>query len=516
MLKVLIVDDEYLVITGLINCVDWAGIGAETPLSARNGEEALRIMSEEQIDILITDIAMSPMDGITLMDEVRSRGYDTEIIVLSCHNDFEYSRKAMQNGACDYLFKPEMMPEEIMRAVVAARDRLLEKRRRNEELNRLELQAHKNLHNEIHKFLTDMINGKNIGREAARKQYDILRIPIPFDNLRVIILKASAPAEDHEFSGDEFLLHFGICNALREILHEHSGILLETRMYEYVMLIGDRQESRKLAEEMLSLIKRVFKLYCSCGLSQKGFSIDNIRTAYEQASSVAARLLAAGMEKVGCFGEDIGMDNKDELMRQMLDILYSPDDKPFSRKIGLIFSRLRGETLVDLPFLNEICANMIAQLMKESMLNREALGYLYDMQGQIFSRLASFTNINQFEKYILRIVNDVESISRINCRDDILKAKRYIQENLSDPGLTIERVARHVNLSKNYFSYLFKKNTGQTFVEFLTGLRVEQAARLYSTSKYKIYQIAEMVGYTDWRYFTKVFKKYMGRNLTKC
>ena len=91
MLKALIVDDEYLVVAGLINSINWQSIGIETPIRAANGEEALAIMDSQQIDILITDIAMTPMDGIALMTEVRRRGYDTEIIVLSCYNDFEYS-----------------------------------------------------------------------------------------------------------------------------------------------------------------------------------------------------------------------------------------------------------------------------------------------------------------------------------------------------------------------------------------------------------------------------------------
>ena len=514
MLKVLIVDDEYLVVSGLINCIDWYQIGVDTPISSRNGEEALTIMASQRIDILITDIAMAPMDGISLMCEVRCRGYDTEIIVLSCHNDFEYSRKALQNGACDFLFKPEMMPDEITKAVINARDSLLRKRNNSEKLSKLENQAVKNRESVIQQFLTDIIDGKNITREVARQQFNGLKMPIPFSNLQVIVLKTSVPTDQHEFKDEAYLLHYGICNTLEETLLNYSGVLMSRSQSEYIMLVDDRLETKKLAKEIVSIVQNIFNLYCSCGLSDVGFSLENIRMAYEQANTMADRLFVLGLDKVGRFGEDITSDNKGKLMKQVLNIIYSIDEKPFTEKLKTIFIRLHQEKQVDLPFLNEISAQMFVQLMKGTMLSREALRYLYDKQGEMFSKLITLTNIDQFERYVLQIASDVEKISKINCRDEIYEAKNYIIENMSDVNLSIEQVARHVNLSKNYFSHLFKKNTGQTFIEFLTEMRVERAAELYKTSRFKIYQIAEMVGYMDWRYFTKVFKKLKGKNLT--
>ena len=202
-------------------------------------------------------------------------------------------------------------------------------------------------------------------------------------------------------------------------------------------------------------------------------------------------------------------------MRQALNSLYETDGKLYSEKIKEVFSTLRQEKQIDLAFLNEIGANMIVHIMKEAMLNREALGYLYDKQGKIFSKLTTLTSIEQFERYMLQIAVDVEEFFRSNCRDEIYRAKSFITAHISDPELTVEQVARNVNLSKNYFSSLFKKYTGQTFTAFLTQARVDRAEELYKTSGLKIYQIAEMVGYTDWRYLTKVFKKLKGKNLTE-
>lgn len=514
MLKALIVDDEYLVVAGLINCVNWQTIGIETPIRAANGVEALAIMESQQIDILITDIAMTPMDGIALMSEVRRRGYDTEIIVLSCYNDFEYSRKALQNGACDYLFKPAMMPEEITRVVTKARDNLLHRRQNVEKMHSLELQALHGREAEIQQFLTELIDGKKMTRDEVKRRYEALKITIPFSGLMAIVLKTSVPTEAHEFNGDEFLLRYGICNSLDETAKNYSGVLVVRSQSEYVVLADERHERDGLSTKVVSIIRNIFKLKCSCGLSKTGFSLENLRVAYEQAYTMADRLFVLGLDKVGRFGEEISASSRENLMKQALDSLYEVDDRCYSEKIKSVFSRLRQEKQLDLAFLNEIAANMIVQLMKEAMLNRNALGYLYDKQGKIFSKLTTFTSIDQFERYIQQVANDVEEFLKTNCRNEIYKAKSYMAENLSNPNLTIDQVASHVNLSKNYFSGLFKKSTGQTFTAYLTELRVGRAAELYRKPGMKIYQIAEMVGYTDWRYLTKVFKRIKGKNLT--
>lgn len=514
MFKVLIVDDEYLVVAGLINCINWQEIGVETPIHASNGDEALAIMESQQIDILITDIAMTPMDGISLISEVRRRGYDTEIIVLSCYNDFEYSRKALQNGVCDYLFKPAMMPDEITRVVTTAINKINKKHANIERIHSLELQALHGREANIQQFINSLIDGRKMTSEEVKRRYEELKMGLAFSGLTVTVIKTSVPTETNEFKDDDLLIRNKVCNLLEETVKKYSGIFITRNQSEYMVLIDDHHEKERLVSEMLFVIRNTFGLKCSCGLSRPGFSLDNIRVAYEQAYTMADRLFVLGLDKAGFFGEDIAPTDKEKLMKQALDILFEVDDRPFSEKIKSVFILLRDEKQLDLPFLNEISANIIVQLMKEAMLNRHALGYLYDKQSKIFSKLSTFINVEQFERYIKQIANDVEEFLKTTCRNEIYEAKKYLTENLADPNLTIEKAASHVNLSKNYFSGLFKKSTGQTFTAYLTERRIERAAELYKTQGLKVYQIAEMVGYTDWRYLTKVFKKIKGKNLT--
>jgi len=117
MYSLLVVDDEAVVRIGIKSCIDWEKIGIDYFFEASNGEEALQIITENKIDIMITDIKMAVMDGLKLLQEIEKFRKKPKVIIMSCYNDFENMRIAMQHNVKDFLFKPKMYPEDIAESV---------------------------------------------------------------------------------------------------------------------------------------------------------------------------------------------------------------------------------------------------------------------------------------------------------------------------------------------------------------------------------------------------------------
>jgi two-component system response regulator YesN len=128
--NVLIADDEYLVRTGIRTSLESSTLSISEIYEARNGVEALTLLKEQKVDILLTDIVMPQMDGLELVDQIREQDIECDIIILSAHSHFEYVQKALKKGVSDYLLKPDMMPDDVVRVVHESINRIEEKNTR--------------------------------------------------------------------------------------------------------------------------------------------------------------------------------------------------------------------------------------------------------------------------------------------------------------------------------------------------------------------------------------------------
>ena len=139
---------------------------------------------------------------------------------------------------------------------------------------------------------------------------------------------------------------------------------------------------------------------------------------------------------------------------------------------------------------------------------------LYKLEPSIYSKLANFNTINEIESFICKIAREIETLLKKIYRSEICSALKYIETNLTNPGLRLAETANHVHLSKNYFGRLFRDEVGVSFYEYVLDKRVKMAQELYRTTNFKVYQIANEVGYSDWRYFCKIYKRSTGQKLT--
>lgn len=149
MLKVLVVDDEFIVRTGLINCIDWEALHLNLIGEASNGREALKIIMQNTPDLILLDMIMPEMNGMELIQKLEERNIKTNIIILSCHEDYNYVRNAFKRGVRDYILKLSATPEEISGIIHDVSQQILEERQKTSAGSPKNLQEHRKIRSDI-------------------------------------------------------------------------------------------------------------------------------------------------------------------------------------------------------------------------------------------------------------------------------------------------------------------------------------------------------------------------------
>lgn len=318
----MLVDDESMVRIGVKTCVDWKELNIDHVYEASNGSEALDIVRNHPIDIIITDIKMSVMDGFTMLEELKSMHQRPEIIVMSCYNDYENMRQAMSYGVKDFLFKPKMYPEDIAEAIRKVQKEMAENR---EALNKVEPDNY----------------------------------PEQFEKLLKLIETDKTGVQDAVGYIVEFLNHLMRLDDTKDAVLHELGTVLFGNLYAI-------RQCRK----------------------------------------------------------------KDELLRIMNGIMERIQDERGGKRKDILFGALQ-----------------------------------------------------------------------------------FIDIHLTDMDLSQEMVAEHIGLSVSYFCRFFKNEMGISYSNYIIKKRIEFAEQLYRTTDMKVYEIARKVGYSNEKYFARLYKEQTGHSM---
>lgn len=527
MLKVFLVEDEIVMREGIKNNINWEKEGFHFAGEASDGELAYPLIQKTKPDIIITDIKMPFMDGLELSRLVKKEMPSVKIIILSGYDEFEYAKEAINIGVTDYLVKP-IAGAKLLEAIHKVAASIQEEREQLQFLETYQKEQEENKYLERQKFFYEMMAGRYSMTELLEKGRKLgMDLLAECYNVVLFYAKAADAAQNGEYS--ETAVQIG--DALKSFLDGRDDILMfEQNVEGWVFLIMSKdkeamdEKQQYYLDEITGIVSGFENTVYFAGVGSKAGRIRELNKSYEDASRAFAYRYLMDGSRVIC-SEDMGNLNvalNEEINLKALDIgkmdrrivenfLKSGSIDEIRHFIDEYFESLGSENISSMLFRQYIVMDMCfctVSLMEGLGLATEDVtlkcGEFHDMSGVLNS-------LESTKAYLSRIMmeaieaRDLASLKKYNGL--ISKAKEYIYENYDKEDISLNSVAASVNISPNHFSTVFSQEEGKTFIEFLTGVRMEKARELLRCSSMKSSEIGYAVGYKDPHYFSYIFKK---------
>lgn len=475
MYKVLIVDDEPWVAYGIAHLIDWEASGFDVVGEAYDGLTALQLITEHIPHVVVSDIRMPGLDGIQLLEKLKEKGLDVEVILISGYSEFQYAQQALRLGAFDYLLK-QVEAEQLLDTVQRVKEHLQTKQR---SLQQVDLFLH-----DLFELL-EPSSGMTIGEFAANKG-----VPLMYPDFRFV---------GCQYGGSSSVLPL----AVEEELIGIKTLYLRTGLNHWAVLVNydEADNSRNFLDYLSDVIKQVQH----AGISSKGNSSTLLAQLYQESQIALCSVIFYQHEQLMQYkpGEPDNQDNK--MVLQMELAIKEGDRAKISELLAEWEHRCKQEQIA-VDRLAMIYNQFISLLMKyyrrsADFIELEHLSFdqlvrHYRSHAGLFARLgALFEQTNDKEAHI--------------SNDQAQKIIAFIDGSYTE-DILLGALAKQFNLSLGYLSMLVKKETGKTYSEYVTEKRLALAKELLGDPVISIHEIVQRVGYKDYFHFNKLFKKHFG------
>lgn len=518
MYKILIVDDEVLVRIGLKNTIDWESLGFTVVGEASNGEQGYTQFLKLEPDVVITDIKMPKQDGLWLTEQIHREHKQTKILVLTCYDEFHYARTALKNGASDYILKSEIVDEELielMKKLKLSLDEAYAKNPKNpstaqnqnavkrsllndlikvkfnfdERLKHRFEELHFELENTKYAFLylenkmDDKLNSKQISETTVNLMIDQL-------NERGIAYLFNGYMDEHLFliSANDLSLTLlnRLCNTIQNGVVQYFGIsinLVFSNTFDHYTLLGETHDKLMERVEMFFYIPKDEVLI---------ENVDHIKIVHANPQEMKNRYTAKLIDWIGQENKEMALSCFEEIFGEFRMKHYPP------RLLKLFVTQVFGELY-------------------------NVYQYVFDLPEVAFSysvfheAVLKTTHVDALRvitsKLIKSIIQELKYIRHNQAKHLIVRAINFIEHNY-DQNISLDDIAKVINLSKPYVCNIFKKETGQNLSTYINQIRIEKAKQLLQNPANSNKDIYAMVGYSNQQYFSRVFKKMTGMTTT--
>lgn len=526
MIKVVVADDEENVCRLICNLVDWASFDMQIVGTANNGFEALEQVERLSPDLMVTDIRMPGCDGLELISRAKQLDSRLEFIIVSGYRHFEYAQNAIKYGVGDYLLKP------IKKAELEA---TLEKMRahylhRTEQLSR-EQQLQLRLQSDIDKLRAGLFTDLLLRANARPEDLERVHINASYHYafapgcFQVVAVKVDG--------GPEMLTSgaFGVLEEkLTQILRgQLTGACTELEFcfqgarawgvlgYEETAAPEVRRRLKAALDEF-KVQKSLFPVQFTIGLGRTVDDMALLPLSAQDAGAALEQRLLLGTERLLTAPEQAtGFARAGEALGEARRGMEAALEVLDANAACAALRALREEALACGAITGAEVLRLAGDAAGAFLMLARGMGYeptdTVDFVGAFLARADLCAGAAQvFDELESLVGESVRRIVEQRRQEDtrpIRTAKQYIQLHFAEP-LTLEEVGGAVGFNASYFSSLFKKETGQNFVEYLSEVRMNRAKELLRESDLTIAQICEAVGYADLKYFTKSFKKVTG------
>lgn len=533
MLKIFLAEDEVIVRETIKRMIPWENLGFELVGEAADGEMALPLLLRQKPDLLITDIKMPFMDGLTLAKVAKKEIPGLKVVILSGYDDFNYAKQAINIGVEDYLLKP-ITKNALIERLTEIRSRYEHEKTQKEYYEKFhrEMQAYEK--NSSRDFFEALVRGSMDMMEIYRRS-EKLGLDIVAEAYNVLIFTMNC---EEDFSGQREGYSEWEAESL-ELLEEFfsentSAMLFRCNIFSYGVLIkGQKETIEENTRSCVSEIQRIFdrkeqKRQWFVAAGEPVERLSQIQKSYYSASRAFSQRYLYD-ENILYYDEMASMEKKnvtedDSTYLQKVDVnALNPAILQKFLSNGLLeetenfvkdyFCAIGQEPLESLVFRNYVTLNVrfsVMSFLKEIGCDTRTLEQ-EDTEDVLSESSKSLENAIAYAEKIISQAIALRDQNSGNKNRSILKtAVDFIDSHYMEEDMSLNKAANAANVSANHFSALFSQNMGQTFIEYLTNLRMNKAKEYLRCTSMRSSEIAGEIGYKDAHYFSYLFKKTQG------
>lgn len=525
-IKVFLVEDEMVIRRGIKNSIDWEKEGYIFCGEASDGELAYPMIIKEKPDILITDIRMPFMDGLELCKLVKKELPNIKILILSGYDEFDYAKEAIRLGVTEYLLKP-ISSGKLLEALNGVSESIRREKEDKDLVRKYMEEMRENTEHEKQKFFEQMIAGNLSMADALEtgKKYE-MNLSAGMYNL---LLFRFTLGEENRKSGE--LL--GEAEYAIEKLTERLEYVFEFQRgvegWAFLLMADNEEQMSERVKELSKDLEEIMKNYSTIayfgGIGQPVARLRELEESFREAERALAARFTMELNRIISV-EDIRMaqnvDTLDDIeitsfgeiekTRTMLEkFLNNGAEDEIDEFVDVYINELPEENLKSVLMRQYIIMDAYIVMMSFCEKIEGIEGEMQAQSEELKNSMKTSQTLEEIKNYIRMLLKKIigvrDTISGRRYSDIIEIAKDQIRKTYMSDEISLNTIAAEVGKSPSYFSSIFSKEMGKTFVEYLTEIRMDRAKELLMCSSMKTSEIGYEVGYKDPHYFSYIFKK---------
>lgn len=525
-IKVFLVEDEMVIRRGIKNSIDWEKEGYIFCGEASDGELAYPMIIKEKPDILITDIRMPFMDGLELCKLVKKELPNIKILILSGYDEFDYAKEAIRLGVTEYLLKP-ISSGKLLEALNGVSESIRREKEDKDLVHKYMEEMRENTEHEKQKFFEQMIAGNLSMADALEtgKKYE-MNLSAGMYNL---LLFRFTLGEENRKSGE--LL--GEAEYAIEKLTERLEYVFEFQRgvegWAFLLMADNEEQMSERVKELSKDLEEIMKNYSTIayfgGIGQPVARLRELEESFREAERALAARFTMELNRIISV-EDIRMaqnvDTLDDIeitsfgeiekTRTMLEkFLNNGAEDEIDEFVDVYINELPEENLKSVLMRQYIIMDAYIVMMSFCEKIEGIEGEMQAQSEELKNSMKTIQTLEEIKNYIRMLLKKIigvrDTISGRRYSDIIEIAKDQIRKTYMSDEISLNTIAAEVGMSPSYFSSIFNKEMGKTFVKYLTEIRMDRAKELLMCSSMKTSEIGYEVGYKDPHYFSYIFKK---------
>lgn len=525
-IKVFLVEDEMVIRRGIKNSIDWEKEGYIFCGEASDGELAYPMIIKEKPDILITDIRMPFMDGLELCKLVKKELPNIKILILSGYDEFDYAKEAIRLGVTEYLLKP-ISSGKLLEALNGVSESIRREKEDKDLVRKYMEEMRENTEHEKQKFFEQMIAGNLSMADALEtgKKYEMNLSAGMYNLLLFRFTLGEENRKSEELLGEAEYAIEKLTERLEYVFEFQRGV----EGWAFLLMADNEEQMSERVKELSKDLEEIMKNYSTIayfgGIGQPVARLRELEESFREAERALAARFTMELNRIISV-EDIRMaqnvDTLDDIeitsfgeiekTRTMLEkFLNNGAEDEIDEFVDVYINELPEENLKSVLMHQYIIMDAYIVMMSFCEKIEGIEGEMQAQSEELKNSMKTIQTLEEIKNYIRMLLKKIigvrDTISGRRYSDIIEIAKDQIRKTYMSDEISLNTIAAEVGMSPSYFSSIFSKEMGKTFVEYLTEIRMDRAKELLMCSSMKTSEIGYEVGYKDPHYFSYIFKK---------